>query len=83
MKLSEIEGALRAARLTPQGAFALGAYDVPACARHLGALPQPDCMDTGGLARHACPAGRDFRHAPPQARFHMHASLCSNGDASA
>jgi hypothetical protein len=67
----------------PAGAFARGAYDVPACTRQLAVLPQPDCMDVGCLARHACPVGRDLRYAPAQARFHMRAFLRSNGDASA
>jgi hypothetical protein len=59
----------------PAAAFAAGAYDVPACVRHLAAAPQPDCMAIGCLARHACPVGRDYRYAPAQARFHMQAFL--------
>ena len=59
----------------PAGAFVSGAYDVPACARHLSAAPEPACMDIGCLARHACPVGRGYRYAPLQARFHMQAFL--------
>ena len=59
----------------PAGAFNGTAYDVPACARHLPGMPQPDCMDRGCLARHACPIGRDYHYAPAQARFHMQAFL--------
>ena len=59
----------------PVGAFDGKAYDVPACARHLGGLPEPSCMHIGCLARHACPIGRDYRYEPAQARFHMQAFL--------
>ncbi len=57
----------------PVAAFDGKSYDVPACARHLVATPEPACMDIGCLARHACPVGRDYRYAPAQARFHMRA----------
>jgi hypothetical protein len=59
----------------PVGAFDGTAYDVPACARHLASEPEPACMDSGCLARHACPIGRDYRYAPAQARFHMQSFL--------
>ncbi len=59
----------------PAGAFDGKAYDVPACARHLAGTSEPDCMQIGCLARHACPVGRDYRYAPAQARFHMQAFL--------
>ena len=59
----------------PAGAFNGTAYDVPACAHHLASVPEPDCMDRGCLARHACPIGRDYRYVPAQARFHMQAFL--------
>ena len=55
----------------PAGAFTDSGYDVPACARHLAAEPEAACMEIGCLARHACPAGLDYRYAPEQARFHM------------
>lgn len=55
----------------PVGAFFDAGYDVPACARYLGTAPEPACMNIGCLARHACPAGRDYRYLPEQARFHM------------
>ncbi len=60
-------------RACPADAFAGGAYDVPACVRHLAAAPDGACMQRGCLARHACPVGRDYRYAPEQARFHMQA----------
>jgi hypothetical protein len=59
----------------PAVAFEAGAYDVPACVRHLASAPEPACIDGGCLARHACPVGRDYRYAPAQARFHMEAFL--------
>jgi len=62
----------------PVGAFSPKGYDVPACARHLAGSPEPDCMDIGCLARHACPIGRDYRYVPAQARFHMRAFLDSH-----
>ena len=62
----------------PAGAFEGAAYDVPACARHLALVPEPACMHTGCLARHACPVGRDYRYAPAQARFHMQAFLLNH-----
>lgn len=65
------------------GAFARGTYDVPSCTRHLAAEPEPDCMDVGCLARHACPVGREFRYAPAQARFHMQAFRRDQGQAGA
>jgi hypothetical protein len=55
----------------PVDAFDGKTYDVPACARHLAGIPEPECMHIGCLARHACPVGRDYRHTPAQARFHM------------
>jgi ferredoxin len=57
-------------RACPVGAFDAAGYDVPACARHLASRPEPDCMEIGCLARHACPIGRDYRYLPAQARFH-------------
>ena len=55
----------------PVGAFSPGAYDVPACARHLDTPAGADCMGEGCRARRACPVGRDYRYAPDQAAFHM------------
>jgi hypothetical protein len=58
-------------RACPVGAFDGKAYDVPVCARHLAATPEPACMEIGCLPRHACPVGRDYRYVREQARFHM------------
>lgn len=62
----------------PVAAFDGSSYDVPGCARHLAGVPEPECMDIGCLARHACPAGRDYRYLPAQARFHMSAFLAKH-----
>jgi hypothetical protein len=70
-------------RACPAGAFDGAAYDVPACVRHLTAIPQPACMDAGCLARLACPVGRAYCYAPEQARFHMRAFLQNHGAVSA
>jgi len=59
----------------PVSAFDGLRYDLPACAQQLAATPEPTCMQTGCLARHACPVGRDYRYAPAQAAFHMQAFL--------
>lgn len=57
----------------PVGAFAGGAYDVPACVGHITDSDSTDCMTLGCAARRACPVGRDFVYAPAQAWFHMRA----------
>ena len=62
----------------PVGAYTGRNYDVPACIRHIDAPAGGDCMDGGCLARHACPVGREFAHAPAQASFHMQAFRRSN-----
>jgi hypothetical protein len=58
----------------PVGAFAVGRYDVAACAAHLREVGNA-CMDGGCLARRACPVGAEHAHAAEQARFHMRAFL--------
>ncbi len=62
----------------PVDAFAAGSYDVPACTRHLRSSEGSDCMNSGCLARHACPVGRQ-RYHDGQARFHMEAFLAARG----
>ena len=56
----------------PVGAFTPGGYNVPACRAHIGSATGEDCLTGGCLARRACPIGRDYIYAPPQAAFHMH-----------
>ena len=55
----------------PVEALSPGAYDVPACVRFLDSVAGKDCLDHACAARRACPVGRDYFYAPPQARFHM------------
>lgn len=55
----------------PVDALAPGNYDVPACVAHIGGPNGADCLDLGCRARRACPIGREYVHAPTQARFHM------------
>lgn len=59
----------------PVDAFADGFYDVPTCVGHIATPAGADCLGTGCKARHACPIGRDWAPAPPQATFHMGAYL--------
>ncbi|RBP06244.1 ferredoxin [Roseiarcus fermentans] len=59
----------------PVGAFTQGGYDVPACARHLGAPDGADCMGRGCLARRACPVGAEYAYGAAQASFAMRAFL--------
>ncbi|MDJ0948670.1 MAG: hypothetical protein QNJ94_07095 [Alphaproteobacteria bacterium] len=55
----------------PVAAFGADGFDAAACAGHIEAPAGRDCVDGGCLARRACPVGRDYLYAPPQARFHM------------
>ena len=57
----------------PVHAFTGASYDVAACVKHISTEAGADCMALGCRARRACPVGRDFPYAPPQARFHMDA----------
>ncbi len=59
----------------PVDAFAGGVYDVPACVAHIATPDGADCLGEGCKARHACPIGRAWSPAPPQANFHMGAYL--------
>lgn len=55
----------------PVGAIGTGAYDVPACVRHLASAAGSDCMTLGCRARRACPVGAAYRYHPDQIAFHM------------
>ena len=59
----------------PVNAFGAGAYDVPACARHLRSPEGSDCMNLGCRARRACPVGRSHAYHGDHALFHMDAFL--------
>ncbi len=48
------------------------AFDVVACRDHLRTpAGQAGCLQTGCLARAACPVGAQYRYDTPQLRFHM------------
>ena len=55
----------------PVDAFSEPGYDVPACVAHLESPAGENCLNRGCLARRACPVGRSYLYAPPQAAFHM------------
>ena len=59
----------------PVGAFAVGGYDVPACAAHLKSAAGADCMERGCRARRACPVGAGHVPGAEQASFAMRAFL--------
>ncbi len=61
----------------PVGAFSTDGYDVDTCAAHIGSPAGRACLETGCIARHACPIGREYVYAPDQARFHMAAFLAA------
>ena len=59
----------------PVNAFSGTAYDVEACATHVGSPTGQDCFDNGCLARRACPVGQGFTYHPYQAQFFMRAFI--------
>ena len=58
----------------PVGAFGAFGYDVAACKAHVASNEGQSCLNTGCLARRACPVGQGLR-LPAQAAFHMEAFL--------
>ncbi len=65
----------------PANAFSNGTYDVPACTDHLASSAETACMETGCLARRACPIGHDYVYEPDQIAFHMDRFLRAYGPA--
>jgi hypothetical protein len=57
----------------PVGAFTGDGYAVGDCASWVGSVAGRPCAETGCLARHACPVGRDYAYGPEQASFYMRA----------
>ena len=55
----------------PVSAFDGRNYDVDACAAHLHS--SNSCMESGCLARLACPVGVGYQYERPQIQFHMKA----------
>jgi ferredoxin len=47
-------------------------FDVPACRSHIHSpVGRGGCMQTGCIARNACPVGADYRYLEAQMQFHM------------
>ena len=59
----------------PVGAFSGTSYAVDKCASHVGSPAGLDCLDSGCLARRACPVGQGFTYHPYQAQFFMRAFI--------
>ena len=57
----------------PVQAFTGTAFKLDACAAHLHTPAGADCMNTGCLARRACPVGQGSCYLPEHAAFHMQA----------
>lgn len=55
----------------PASAVTIDRFDVPACRTYLGDVGEGTCMQTGCIARNACPVGAEYRYPPEQLRFHM------------
>lgn len=59
----------------PVHAFSDKGYDAAKCAGHLQSGSNIECMETGCLARQACPVGAQYIYQPEQASFHMDAFI--------
>ncbi len=57
----------------PVDAFTPGGYDAAACAVHVRAGADPDCLHDGCAARRACPVGVALVYGADQMEFHMRA----------
>jgi len=58
----------------PVDAISLSGFDVGPCRSHLESnAGQAGCMETGCLARNACPVGASYRYETAELRFHMQA----------
>lgn len=62
----------------PVDAFGPEGFEVDHCVAHLSG--PNDCLEQGCLARNACPAGKPFRYAPEQHRFHLRAFFKARTD---
>jgi ferredoxin len=60
-------------RACPVGAYTGEAFLVQACADHLHSNAGTECMQSGCLARRACPVAPERRYAQEHAAFHMQA----------
>ena len=57
----------------PVGAYTGDTFLLEACASHLHSGRGAECMQSGCLARRACPVAPDLRYTPEHAAFHMQA----------
>jgi hypothetical protein len=57
----------------PVGAYTGATFLLDACASHLHSGQGEDCMQSGCLARRACPVAPGLRYTPEHAAFHMQA----------
>ncbi len=57
----------------PVGAYTTKGFAIDACSGHLHSEAGQPCMQTGCLARQACPVGVAYRYEPEHAAFHMRA----------
>jgi hypothetical protein len=57
----------------PVGAYTGEAFLMQACAKHLHSGLGTDCLQSGCLARRACPVAPNQRYTPEHAAFHMRA----------
>jgi hypothetical protein len=60
-------------RACPVGAYTGEAFLLDACASHLHSGQGADCMQSGCLARRACPVASEKRYSQEHAAFHMKA----------
>ncbi len=57
----------------PVDAFTPEGYDAAGCADHVRSGDQPMCLESGCVARRACPVGVEHRYGPDQMQFHIRA----------
>jgi hypothetical protein len=57
----------------PAGAVTTERFDVATCRTYLGGEGEGTCMQSGCIARNACPVGAEYRYPIEQLRFHMDA----------
>ena len=57
--------------ICPVNALTHAGYNVPECKSYLNTENGSSCMETGCLARNACPAGHSYGRLAEQSAFHM------------
>ncbi len=61
----------------PVSAFTGVEYKSNDCINYLKSTPKAKCNETGCLARHACPIGKEYTYTATHAQFHMRAFISS------